>query len=65
MKINIGATESNLRVVAGAVLFSLVVIAPDGWRWLGVLGWLPFATGALRVCPLYSLPGINTCEKEF
>lgn len=64
MKINIGATDANLRVVIGAALFSLAVLAPGNWRWLGVLGWLPFATGALRTCPLYTLLGINTCEKE-
>ena len=64
MKINVGATEANFRVVTGAVLFSLVLIAPGGWRWLSVLGWFPFATGALRVCPLYTILGINTHEKE-
>ena len=64
MKVNVGATDSNLRVVAGAALFSLAVLAPGEWRWLGALGLLPFATGALRVCPLYTILGMTTCEKE-
>jgi len=28
------------------------------WTWIGVL---PRVTGLLRICPTYSLLGINTC----
>jgi len=59
MNINVGNTDRGLRVVAGLVLIGLTladIIGP--WGWLGIL---PIATGLLRVCPAYSLLGINTC----
>jgi hypothetical protein len=28
------------------------------WAWIGVV---PLATGLLKICPAYSLLGINTC----
>jgi hypothetical protein len=59
MNINVGNTDRGLRVVAGLVLIGLTladIIGP--WGWLGIL---PIATGLLRVCPAYSLLGMNTC----
>jgi len=59
MNINVGNTDRGLRVVAGLVLIGLTladIIGP--WGWLGIL---PIATGLLRVCPAYSLLGVNTC----
>jgi hypothetical protein len=59
MNINVGNTDRGLRVVAGLVLIGLTladIIGP--WGWLGIL---PIATGLLRICPAYSLLGVNTC----
>lgn len=62
MNRNEGNLDRTLRVVAG---LGLVVWAAafDGpwWAWIGLM---PLATGALGVCPAYSLLGINTCPMK-
>lgn len=59
MKSNVGGIDRLLRVVVGLVL---VILASSGtigwWGWLGVI---PLLSGLFRVCPLYSILGINTC----
>jgi len=35
-----------------------VLLGGPVWTWIGVL---PRVTGLLRICPTYSLLGINTC----
>lgn len=55
---NIGKTDSIIRVILGALLIGNVFIGlqtPLGW-----IGLIPFATGFIGVCPVYSLLGINT-----
>ena len=56
---NEGTIDRALRVIAGLVLLSLVVIGPQT-LW-GLIGIVPLATGLLGNCPLYSMLGINTC----
>ncbi len=61
-KTNEGTLDRALRVIAGAVLISLVFIGPQTlWGWLGVV---PLATGLIGSCPVYSLLGINTCPMK-
>ena len=59
MKINVGGIDRVLRVVVGLVL---VILASSGtvgwWGWLGII---PLLSGLFRVCPLYSMLGVNTC----
>jgi hypothetical protein len=62
MKINVGGTDRIVRIVVGIVLIVLALIGAIGW-W-GWLGLLPLATGVLRVCPAYSLLGMNTCAAQ-
>jgi hypothetical protein len=58
MKINEGMTDRSLRVVAGLVLIGLAVTGTIGvWGYIGIV---PLLTGAVGLCPLYSLLGINT-----
>lgn len=62
MKVNVGGIDRVLRIVAGVVLIALTltnVIGP--WGWIGVL---PLVTGLFRVCPAYSLLGMNTCPMK-
>jgi len=61
---NVGNIDQTLRLAAGIVLLSLILLAEGNWRWLGLAGLIPLLTGTLRVCPLYTIFGINTCEKE-
>jgi hypothetical protein len=59
MKINEGMTDRSLRVVVGLVLIGLAVTGTIGvWGYIGIV---PLLTGAVGLCPLYSLLGINTC----
>ena len=59
MKTNEGTIDRALRVVAGLALIGLAVTERIGpWGYLGVV---PLLTGAIGMCPLYSILGINTC----
>ena len=59
MKVNEGVVDRGLRVIAGLVLIGLAATGTVGaWGYIGVI---PFVTGALGMCPIYSLMGISTC----
>lgn len=59
MKINEGVVDRSLRVVAGVVLIELAVTGTIGvWGYIGVI---PLVTGAVGICPVYRLLGINSC----
>ena len=59
MKINVGGADRILRIVVGLVLILLVLTGQIGaWGWIGVV---PLATGLFRMCPLYTVLGMNTC----
>lgn len=59
MKLNEGGIDRGLRVAAGLVLIGLAATGVVGaWGYIGVI---PLVTGAVGMCPIYSLLGINTC----
>ena len=59
MKTNEGVVDRSLRVVAGLVLIGLAVTGTIGvWGYIGVI---PLVTGAVGMCPVYRLLGINSC----
>ncbi len=59
MKLNVGGIDRILRIVVGLVLIALAATGTVGWwGWLGII---PLATGLFRLCPLYTLLGMNTC----
>jgi|TARA_R110001583_G_scaffold102853_5_gene249504 hypothetical protein len=59
MKANEGKLDRTLRVIAGLVFIGLAATGTIGvWGYIGVL---PVLTGAVGLCPLYSLLGINSC----
>lgn len=56
---NEGALDRVLRVIVGLAILSLVFIGPQTpWAWFGLV---PFITGLVGFCPVYSLLGIRTC----
>ncbi|QDE31279.1 YgaP family membrane protein [Shewanella polaris] len=60
MKTNEGMLDRTLRVTAGLVLIGLAATDTIGiWGYIGVV---PLLTGAVGLCPLYSLLGINSCS---
>ena len=59
MKINEGVIDRSLRVIAGLVLIGLAATGTIGmWGYIGII---PLVTGAVGMCPIYSLLGINSC----
>ena len=59
MQANVGNIDRALRIVGGLVLIGLTLSGTIGvWGWIGVV---PLATGLFKVCPAYSLIGVNTC----
>jgi hypothetical protein len=62
MKINEGGLDRGIRVVVGLVLIALAATGTVGW-W-GYIGIVPLITGAVGVCPAYSLLGLNTCPMK-
>lgn len=60
MKINVGRTERMLRVIAGIIIIGVGVYYQSWW---GVIGVVPLLTGLFRFCPLYSILGMNTCQR--
>jgi Inner membrane protein YgaP-like, transmembrane domain len=64
MPTNVGLVDQWLRIIVGCALVAMIVLNETPWRWVGLIGFLPLATGFLRWCPLYSLWGINTCPRQ-
>ncbi len=60
MKINEGTVDRVVRVIVGLVLLGLTFTGTIG-AW-GYIGLIPLATGAVGICPLYSILGVNTCK---
>jgi hypothetical protein len=58
MTANIGNTDRIIRIVVGIALIAWAVMDGPVWAWIGVL---PLVTGLVRICPAYSILGMNTC----
>ncbi len=59
MKKNEGNLDRTMRVAAGLLLIGLAATHTVGaWGYIGVV---PLLTGAIGMCPLYSILGLNTC----
>ena len=60
MNVNVGSVDRVVRIVAGVAMIGLAVAGTIGpWGYIGIM---PLLTGFMRVCPAYSLLGINTCS---
>lgn len=60
MKLNVGGLDRILRVVGGVALIGLAATGTVGaWGYIGVV---PLLTGALGLCPAYTIFGVNTCS---
>jgi hypothetical protein len=59
MKTNEGTLDRVLRIGAGLALLALTLTGTIGvWGWIGLV---PLLTGAIGICPLYTVLGIRTC----
>jgi len=60
MKVNVGSVDRIVRIAVGLALIVLAAMGNIGvWGYIGIV---PLVTGFMRVCPAYSLLGINTCS---
>jgi hypothetical protein len=58
MSANVGSIDRIIRILAGVALIAWALMGGPAWAWIGVV---PLATGLFKICPAYSLLGINTC----
>lgn len=67
MKKNMGNTDRVFRVIA-AIIFAVLYFTGTVTGIFGiilvVLGAIFLATSFISFCPLYTLVGMNTCEKK-
>ncbi|QLB12927.1 DUF2892 family protein [Bisgaardia hudsonensis] len=62
MNKNVGGLDRIFRIILGVVLIILTLTQViDVWGWIGIL---PLITGIFSRCGLYSLLGVNTCNRE-
>ena len=62
MKMNVGNTDSILRIAVGVILIGLTLSGQIGvWGWIGVV---PLLTGIFKFCPAYAVLGMNSCSKD-
>jgi hypothetical protein len=60
-KSDVGGIDRILRIVVGLALITMTLMGVIGvWGWIGVV---PLLTAATGTCPLYTVPGMNTCPK--
>ena len=59
MKINEGGIDRLFRVVVGLAMIALA--AKGTWGWWAYVGIVPLVTGAIGMCPIYTVLGLNTC----
>jgi hypothetical protein len=58
MSCNVGSIDRIIRILAGLALIAWALMDGPVWAWIGVV---PLATGVFKLCPAYSLLGLNTC----
>jgi hypothetical protein len=61
MKKNVGFLDSLIRIIMAAVIFTVAIIHQSWW---GLVGLVPFLTGIIGFCPIYTILHINTLPKK-
>lgn len=67
MKKNMGATDKYIRLFVALILAVLVYLKVIEGTWgiaATAVAFVFLLTGAIGLCPLYTLFGINTCKRE-
>jgi hypothetical protein len=64
MTVNEGITDRVLRITAGFLILSAFFLVEGNARWLTLIGFVPFITGLVGYCPLYSMLGLRTCAEK-
>ena len=61
MKANVGKTDRVIRILLGVIIIIAGILCNTWW---GAIGVIPFLTGLMKWCPLYSLLKLSTCKEE-
>lgn len=63
MQCNVGKTDRQIRIIAGAIIIGTGIMFNSWW---GAIGLLPLVTGIMRWCPAYMPFGLKTgcADKE-
>lgn len=54
MPTNVQNIDRIIRISLGIALLAIVVFVPGNWRWAGLIGLIPLATGLIGWCPVYA-----------
>jgi hypothetical protein len=57
MRVNIGKVERGLRLIVGIMVLGLYGALPEPWRYLTLIGLLPFGTAITGFCPIRAALG--------
>jgi hypothetical protein len=57
MTVNIGKVERVLRLLVGVMILGLYGALPEPWRYLTLIGLLPFGSAMTGFCPVYAALG--------
>jgi hypothetical protein len=52
MRVNIGKAERVLRLIGGIMILGLYGALPEPWRYLTLIGLLPFGSAITGFCPI-------------
>ena len=62
MRCNVGTVDRISRIVLGIVILGVGYMMESLW---GLVGLVPLLTGLFKLCPLYSIVGINSgCKTQ-
>lgn len=61
MRSNVGGIDKVVRIGVGLAALGAIFVLPESYRWWGLVGLVPLATGLMGWCPAYPLLGLNSC----
>ncbi|PRY83511.1 YgaP family membrane protein [Alkalibacterium olivapovliticus] len=64
MKMNVGKTDSTIRIILSLLLLPLLFTNKGPSRWIGLFSIPLLGTALTRKCGAYALMGKSTCEIE-
>lgn len=54
MLVNVEPLDRFLRIAFGIALLAVAFLVSGNWRWIGLIGLLPLASGIAGWCPFYA-----------
>ena len=61
---NVGNIDRIARIIIGLGLLSMLIFVGSGWKWVGLIGFVPLLTALVNWCPAYGVLGIKTRPPE-